>query len=158
MCFHTLWLISATYSPVFHFPQSNTGLAYWLLIKITTWDLLRTPCSIRNFKVFPWTRSHIGSSVVQKKSIIGLGPSPTKATSGFTAAAQCTAGNSRHIQLGKNNTQTTVGAAAPCLWSARCLQRCHSTATEGENTQSEPPCTENKAEVSGTWHSRAMGT
>lgn len=145
MCFQTPWLISATYSPVFHFPQSNTGLAYWLLIKITTRDLLRSTRSIHYFKVFPWTRPHSDSCVEQKKSITGLGPPPTKATSGFTAAAQCTAAYSRHIQdTWNSNIQMTVGAAAPCLWSVKCLQHCQSTATEGAYTLSVPPCTENK--------------
>lgn len=47
--------------------------------------------------------------------------------------------------LGRSNIQTTVDAAAPCLWSAKCLQHCHSTATGGVNTWSVAPCTENKA-------------
>lgn len=81
---------------------------------------------------------------------------PPLASQLLHSAQQATAGTSK--TLGKSGIQMTVGAAAPCLWSARCLQYCYPTATEGVNTWSVPPCTENKAQASGTWHSRATDT
>lgn len=73
---------------------------------------------------------------------VHLVPKPPLASQLLHSAQQVT-GTSR--TLGKSNIQTTGDAAAPCLWPAKCLQRCHSTATEGENTWSVPPCTEKKS-------------
>lgn len=89
-------------------------------------------------------------------SQVHLLPRPPLASQLLHSAQQPTAGTSQ--APGKNNIQMTVDTAAPCLWSAKCLQHHHSTAPGGINTWSVPPYTANKAQVSGTWHSRGVGT